>query len=262
MKPRNFQVSVALLLLVGLPAEAQTQPFGMEEIHNAPPVRQQRQPSQQQASQQQQPLSQQPAAGQMPFSLKGVQLGMTLEEFRQHRLPGEEAKAIPMCSCDRSASSATFVYNMAGEDLGGITCEYKEYYAPALPGLSPTLHDKRVTVAKVPCELHFNFILVDTVYRLYEIEGSFDTDGFELIALSLMQKYGKPAKEDDSPTENKMGTKFPNKRLIWYNGASSIELRMRYYKITQGWICFTHQQLADVRQARHRQRHGDPAQDL
>lgn len=202
--------------------------------------------------------SKQPAASNastQPYSLKGIRLGMTLEEFRATRLPGEEANCFPVCSCDRSGE---LIYNMAGQDIGGLTCEYRERDSKW-----GDVYARRITIAKIPCELMFNFICdPQGAYRLYEIRGKFDTEAYPIIALSLEERYGKPLKAEDSVTHNKVGTSFPNAKRIWFNGVSSIEVEMRYDTIDKGAIWFTHQALADLRQKRSRDRHGEPSQDL
>lgn len=243
MKLLKCQLLLCLFsVVVCLPSAAQL-PSGWTEVptENVPARASPRQNNQQQ--------------GATPYSLKGIRLGMTLEEFRAHRLPDPEAYHFPVCSCDHGPE---MVYNLAGPEIGGITCEYRFRSS----GYSNILIDSKITVAKIPCELIFNFIHDGAAYRLYEIKGTFDSDGFPLIAASLQQRYGSPAKQDDSPTQNRIGNRFQNSKLLWFNGVSSIDCRWRYDTIDKGAIWFTHQALTDLREKRYRDRHGTPVQDL
>lgn len=43
-------------------------------------------------------------------------------------------------------------------------------------------------------------------------------DNFDTVATALEKKFGTPLKEDHTPTENAMGTKFQNDSLTWSDG--------------------------------------------
>ncbi len=206
----------------------------------------------------------------IPYSLKNIQLGISLAEFRTLPFPATQRDMQSstniqraFCSCD-NAPGIPYITNWSRKEFGGLSCEYKRTSGDRVEfGLPADWYDQHLSIANVPCETHFNFIDVGgNDYRLYDITAQVDPQAFEEIVDAMSEKYGKPQVSKYTAIHNRMGAEFNQHYVIWKNGSSTIA-GMRYgSSIGHGWLNFQHDQLHKLYKQRTQNFDGKPSADL
>lgn len=159
------------------------------------------------------------------YSLKGVQLGITLDEF----------KAIPVPEDFSTASEEASLREFHGPPLqrrmevncrpaeNTLRCEWvkidKVRGRPEYPIQSYTPIGNRYG------QIEFEFTgAADGQQRLARMQISMKMPSFEDMLAAYKEKFGAP-REVTSPVQNGYGASFDQKIFTWSNGVSSIEMR-------------------------------------
>lgn len=162
-----------------------------------------------------------------PYDLKGDCLGMRLDDFKRkyYRVIKGHDKTAPYTS-EYPPGHKMLLAEPWHAEAGIIHCTI-EFPFERAQGMSGQ------TVAGVETDLLL-YRFVDGA--LFQILTYFDTGQFELVRHALLDKYGKPVKEERKPIS-----------LFWWNGCSSISLsRGRINPKEWSTLNFTHDELFKI----------------
>ncbi|RWG91425.1 hypothetical protein [Mesorhizobium sp.] len=150
---------------------------------------------------------------------------MTLDQFRNTRLPGED-DAQPVCSGDENLrdeayESVRVQFKVPFGDVGGVTC----MFATNIKGdIFPAFLDFANTTTQ---SNYFYFYKPRSGgdYVLFCIEvGTAEVSKFEKISAAYVQKFGQPASVDVKDVQNGFGAVFQNVIVTFQNNSSVIRL--------------------------------------
>ena len=185
-----------------------------------------------------------------PFSLKGDQLGMSLEAFKtRHRRRfnvGKQYEA-PFCSDQRSkrereASPISTLFEADWHPRGGIINARLTY-----PFEDRKENTHTPTLAGTKVKIHI-YEFVDG--RMFGIRYYFPRDGFSRALVALVETYGDPARTEEREYQNGFGAKFIGKVCSWDNGVSTIALAERSFDLKTSSLRFEHKELSGTVEAR------------
>ena len=137
-----------------------------------------------------------------PHELKGDQLGMSLEDFRERyaRFTDDGRQDLPICSNQPGHIGKSELHGEAWHQRAKIVHARIDH----------PLEEKSPTIAGVKSDLML-YKFVDG--RLFCVEAWFATDMFHVVHEAFVQKYGPPMRENKQPRE-----------FIWENNVSAVGL--------------------------------------
>lgn len=132
-----------------------------------------------------------------------------------------------------SAHAHGQTYDLKGYSLGGNFQEAKsgewhkcdETYCLAMK-LGKPMPLKVSSVAGIDTK-YFQVGAKDRA-NIDSIEARFSSNGYEIVKLALLDKYGKPSSTSESQVQNKMGASFTNEVVKW-SAADGAEIRLERY---------------------------------
>lgn len=178
----------------------------------------------------------------MPYSMRGLQLGVSLEDFKAFNIPIDngtvDAKA--WCSNDTKPSGVSLYPSSADTAVGVVTCEWFS----KSPG-SQFARDHWIDLGTGKGPPVFKFIDNGDGYRLFEISFFANTEYYNGIYSALTQNYGAP-KEKTEPFQTRAGAMFESKTSTWSNQVSSIILKFRCREVARYCLTYSHLPLTKV----------------
>lgn len=165
------------------------------------------------------------------YDFKGIQLGITLNEFKSLSPPQIARSGIDKdfvaCSNEKISGYSPNLPNATETSLGAINCEYGRNEYTFQGSNTIRYYKSPIVIGSLgynTMNAAFKFIKKnDLEPRLYEMEFEFTRDNFQSVADGLKDKFGTP-KIIDTNVQNRMGGTFPSKNLIWENQTSIITL--------------------------------------
>lgn len=159
------------------------------------------------------------------YSLKGVQLGITLDEFKAVPVPEDIGTASEEANL-RQFRSPPLQRRMEANCRPAenvLRCEWVKIDnvrgRPGYPIQSYTPIGNRWG------QIEFDFVgAADGQQRLARMQISMKMPAFEDMLAAYKEKFGAP-REVTIPVQNGYGASFDQKTFTWSNGASSIEMR-------------------------------------
>lgn len=164
------------------------------------------------------------------YDFKGIQLGITLDEFKALPPPpiarNGVDKDFAACTNEKISGASITPPGEKESSLGAINCEYgrNEY---TFRGSNTIRYYRSPIVIGSYNAMNATFKFIkkpnDAEPRLYEMEFEFTGNNFQSVADGLNDKFGMP-KSLNGVVQNRMGGTFPSKTLIWENATSIITL--------------------------------------
>lgn len=162
-----------------------------------------------------------------PYSLRGVALGSTLEEFRAFPPVSDGMWIDPTVVCDRSGDR-----DLSPND---VSAGVRRCFWEAEPEVPPQM---KMRMARRPMPMNignggaaptFDFISDGKGnYRLFRIILDTGSTEWEKIYPAFVQKFGQPVLSA-STVENAYGASFGQIEATWSNGVSSIAISKRCF---------------------------------
>jgi hypothetical protein len=171
--------------------------------------------------------------------MRGVLLGITLEEFRNVPVPSDGTKSDLRALCsDEYLASGHDIWDARSEDLksGIVSCNW--YGADKSTGIDDALYIALGDGAGFPV---FDFIESGAVKRLFQIRFYAKPDYSAAISRGLTDRYGIPV-----TTVAKMqltnGNTVEATTLIWANAVSSITFESPCRRVDRYCLTYYHRE--------------------
>jgi hypothetical protein len=189
-----------------------------------------------------------------PFSLKGVQVGISMAEFKSIPVPiefgrdGEEAsrKRFNLPPLERTLTQECVKL------ARGLICQWVKIDKPP-KGMSSSAMQVRTPVGGASGYFDFQFVTgLDGIERLAQIAVRSGNNQFGKLSAALIEKYGEP-NQTVGEVENGYGATYDALTLSWANQTSEIVLKTRCGSIDDMCLTVSHlglmSQLEQERQA-------------
>ncbi len=189
-----------------------------------------------------------------PYAMRGLALGITLEQFKLFPIPSDNGDLAEIACTDVPHPRMHMKDEPHGDNVMGIiTCQWFSLMSGA-----PTAgwFNHGVLLGDASGFPSFSFVPVEGRYRLFRIIVTGDNDRFPQHADlldALTVAYGTP-QTSTSMVQNKLGAQFSSSTSIWRNGVSSIVLEERGARITDYRLTYRHDALGQIYDAMLRQR--------
>jgi hypothetical protein len=167
-----------------------------------------------------------------PAALRGVELGISLEQFRQLPVVSDGGETNLRTSCTNDAGVRSYAFddvNSADVADGIVSCQWfgKRNY------LDSSLFIDLGAGKVLPV---FDFIDVSGIKRLFRIHSYANSEYYAAVSDALKRGYGAP-KVSTAPFQTLGGASFTSTTSVWSNGVSSITLtepcrRLQRYCLT------------------------------
>jgi hypothetical protein len=177
-----------------------------------------------------------------PFSMRGVELGITLDEFRAAQIPNDDNRFADMqsgCSVDGDPMASKFYLSEEDKTAGVVECKW--YSNDTLVRIK-TLWEHWISIGNGKGIPTFRFIESDGALRLFEISFYANNSYHSDIHDALTRGYG-PAKETVEPFKTKAGGDFTSLTSVWDNGLSTITLVQRCAHLERYCLTYRHSEL-------------------
>lgn len=184
--------------------------------------------------------------GAEPFAMRGIRLGITMEQFRAAGIVNDDPNSINLatyCS-DEQLPLGLYIEGAPSSDreLGVIACGWFSQRGDIAYSL-PWNHFIDLGRGKGPPTFHF--IDDGTGYRLFRITVTANEEYYQGIRDALVRTYGEPARQT-SDFQTRAGATFPSETLTWRNAASEIRLEERCQRVNLYCLTYLHNELAAV----------------
>lgn len=208
-----------------------------------------------------------------PFSLRGIKMGITLEEFRLIPFPKHPdpkqfsySDVRVMCTGDHGLKDAWGGSDMkvsgSSAAIGLIRCGYFGF-RNGVPELGLT--EASLSVAGVAVGHAFEFLAEKdnpTTHRLFRIAIPSNMDYWDQFWGAYTKKFGQPTSIEEGAVQNANGATFPKIMATWSNSNSSITLEQRTSRINHMEITYLNVELMQEYLERIKSVKGDPVSDL
>lgn len=197
-----------------------------------------------------------------PYDFKGVQLGISIDDFRKMPHPDADnndahyvAKdSSVMCTGEKVALTPDYsaeptevmIYDSAEKAAGVVKCVWVNQTEDRMArgktaGLS--LADSGYAIY----DYSFRFIPdpKDGVLRLYRFIGETNRNAFGSVQAALTNKFGKPAVSQDE-VQNGIGNIFTRTILLWKNDVSEILVSDRFSELNKMTIVVSDKRLVEA----------------
>lgn len=198
-----------------------------------------------------------------PFSMRGIQLGITLEQFRSTPAPENPSfvNIKPVCSNDTGQEN-DFVIDDAAKGLGEQVCRWDgDISIQPFPHAPPTHLQASVQLGDSFGFPEFRFFPSGGQLRLRQIFVSSRMIYWDELVSAYKEKYGPPEISTGS-VENGYGATFPQIVEKWGNDSSTIVIESRCNRIDYVCVTYTDDSLEDAYTNALRRAKGDPADKL
>jgi hypothetical protein len=74
--------------------------------------------------------------------------------------------------------------------------------------------------------------------KLVSASLTFDSESFKDLSAVMVERFGKPDKDEPSVVQNRAGATFENRELRWHRGDANLSIKMRAGKVDQGSMFF------------------------
>jgi len=204
-----------------------------------------------------------------PYDLRGIRLGMSLNEFRAIPFPDAHETNYNIKVICTNDPEARLMFDLwvssDDESLAGVVyCNFfgfRTLYA----GVPPEWEEERLNVATIGSYMMFKFVpSPDTLgdYNLYLITARTNVDNWDKYWRGYTGKYGPPKITSDEPIQNNAGATFDNITAIWDNGESTITLIKRFDRIDNTYAIYSHTKLSSLIDKLVEQQTGAPSDNL
>lgn len=174
-----------------------------------------------------------------PYDFKGVQLGITLGEFRGIAYP-EDTTGWAFPPSDRSVDCRPAIYRAGAT----TTCSWGPFAgeAPLVLGRS----------GRATRDYAFHFAPdVAGTERLFEIAVRGRVEGAGAVLAALTEKFGSPASETTVPVRTRAGQPLEQLLSIWQNAVSRIAVESPAGDLHSMAITFQHLPLSELVESRY-----------
>lgn len=175
-----------------------------------------------------------------PFAMRGVELGITLEEFRQATIPNDEegryGNLQAWCSTDDTPRTVHIEIDSADRADGLVNCQW--FSADRLLGGDiPWPH--WVKIGEGGGWPIFHFMKQNGQMRLFRISFYANIEYYNGILDALTRGYGAPVVKIE-PFKTEAGGDFTSATNVWDNGLSSITLIQRCGHLERYCLTYDH----------------------
>jgi len=203
-------------------------------------------------------------ADDQPYAMRGVQLGITIDEFRSFPPPAHKdfVRSAPVCSND-PGETYEFVIDDVARRLGEQDCHWVgDIPMPSFPNAPPLHTEMPVKLGDGYGQPEFRFFpAADGTLRLMQISVSSHVTYWDAFLAAYSEKYGKPSTTTEV-VQNGYGASFDKLTATWANEVSTIVLVSRCDKIDDVCISYTDLPLNGLYNAAIRRAKGDPGANL
>jgi len=171
--------------------------------------------------------------------MRGVELGITLQDFRQSVIPNDEDRYYDLTTrCSNDAPSQGNSVTVSGADRADGIVDCKWFSRDRLvPTSMPWEHWVDIGTGKgIPT---FRFIAVGGELRLFRVSFYAHADYYPGLLEALTRGYGSPASKIE-PFKTLAGSDFTSMTSIWDNGMSSITLVQRCGHLERYCLTYDH----------------------
>ncbi|MEP5937327.1 MAG: hypothetical protein ABJ239_03275 [Erythrobacter sp.] len=179
-----------------------------------------------------------------PFSMRGVELGTTIDEFKDAAIPNDEDEYTNLqsgCSNDTGPKGDKFYLSSDDKAAGIVECKW---YSSIKSLRIRMFWEHWIKIGKGSGIPTFRFIERDNELRLFEISFYANNQYYPDIHDALTRGYG-PAEETVSPFQTKAGADFTSLRSVWNNGLSKITLTQRCEHLERYCLVYEHSELSE-----------------
>lgn len=196
-----------------------------------------------------------------PFSMRGVELGITIDEFRAAQIPNDEDRYDRLQSwCSNDTLPNTIRIEGSSEDQrdGIVECQW---FSADLLVSSRVLWAHWVKIGSGSGIPLFRFIESDGVLRLFQITFYANNEYHPAILDALSRGYGAPH-DAVEPFQTLSGSRFTSATSVWDNGHSSITLIQRCRHLERYCLTYEHSDLVEMYRERLELRAAEAATKL
>lgn len=160
-----------------------------------------------------------------PFALRGVELGITLDQFKAIPVPADDGETETQTWCtDQTLPRQLSYWQPSPQEMGPIiTCEWFSKQSFSVLGVS----NHFLSLGEGKGVATFRFVEKEGAWRLFQISVKANNQYYPAIADALTRKYGA-GKTTTEPFQTRSGDMFDNDITVWKNSLSSIRLEERY----------------------------------
>lgn len=183
-----------------------------------------------------------------PFSMRGVELGITLAEFWATPVVSDsDHKNLQRWCTHNDLPKGIWFNNVTDEETsdGIISCQWFSAMK-STSSLNLSQHWVELGAGKGPPT--FQFIQDAGVWRLFRIKFYANNEYYPGIADALTRNYGVP-KDKVEPFQTLAGSMFTSTTSQWSNGISSITLVQRCAHLERYCLTYDHTALSKIYQA-------------
>ncbi len=158
-----------------------------------------------------------------PFSMRGVELGITIDEFRGTAIPTDGDRYADhqvACSNGDHQMSSRIYPSSQDKEAGVVECKW---FSNDTGLRSDALWDHWVNIGNGGGWPTFRFIESNAELRLFQITFNANNQYHADILDALTRGYGQ-AEEQIDPFRTQIGAEFTSLTSVWNNGLSSITL--------------------------------------
>jgi len=187
-----------------------------------------------------------------PFDLRGIRLGITIDEFKKAPVPSDHSYAETRVYCTEeeiplAVSGFVSIQYPRGNlaKVGGRSCDFAVKSEPG----DRSFDRVHWNIAGAFTQPVLGFISdpdQPSTYRLAAIEMTFNIGQWDKLFLAHQRKYGEPTDASEGVVQTPMGVKYPKITATWRNRDSSITLEQRYQKVNRMRIVYEHSGLMTV----------------
>ncbi len=181
-----------------------------------------------------------------PYSVRGLPVGITMEEFLKSPIINDDGNTDLQTSCsnDTHPERKRYYLNEDDRNLGVVECKWYSK-RPNVAWMSPSEH--WIDLGKGKGTPVFRFIHDGTELKLFEIKFYANSTYYGGIFDALSAKYGKPA-TTSSPFKTRAGGEFTSTTSTWKNSVSFIVLTFRCRHLQRYCLNFNHARLTKIYQ--------------
>lgn len=192
------------------------------------------------------------AATPEPYSMRGVDLGITLAEFKAITPPEQEGVTGGVKTVGSQAACTAGVTKTTCQWEGFLADDrYKRVRSPIFNELGDGGGYAEFEFAPAP----------DGQQRLVRINVQSNMQYLNGMLPAFMTKYGKPDSQT-TPVQNGFGAKYASETMTWSNRVSTIVMETRCGEAQFLCVTYTHTGLATASEEATRRANGDPASRL
>ncbi|MBB3928368.1 hypothetical protein GGR43_004112 [Sphingobium jiangsuense] len=178
-----------------------------------------------------------------PFAMRGVELGITLEEFRAIPVPADGKSGTQVYCSNDVLPKGLHYWQSTPPEMGYIvSCEWFALYPPS--GLTNHFIDLGSGTG-IPT---FRFIIANGAWRLFQISVKANNQFYPAILDALKRNYGE-GKSIIEPFQTQAGQTYDNMITRWTNPVSSITLEQRYQHLERYLLTYQHSEYGKIMDA-------------